>query len=75
MLKNLMHGLLLLSDDGFRELGRYCLSGGGHLQPTLTTHRVRLRALQFLIIHPTWDNHRSNLVNVNHRLTIYQKVT
>ena len=40
MLKNVVHDLFLLSDDEFRELGGYCLSGGGHLQPTLTTHRI-----------------------------------
>ena len=40
MLKNLVHNLFILSDDEFKELGGYCLSGGGgidslHLQPTV----------------------------------------
>ena len=31
-----------------------------------------LLALQFVITHPTWDNHRSNLVTVNHKLALPQ---
>ena len=32
-----------------------------------------LLALQLVITHPTWDNHRSNLVRVNHKLATYHK--
>ena len=75
MLKILVHDLFLLSDDEFRELGGYCLSAGG----AFTAHTYNLPGTLaftlFFIIHSTWDNHRSNIVNINHRLTIYHKVS
>ena len=48
---------------------------GGEIVPKLGGNicSPHLLALQFVITHPTWDNHRSNLVRVNHKLATYHK--
>ena len=57
--------ILKLEDNSTEAKRDSTQAGGEHLQPTL--------ALQFVITHPTWDNHRSNLVRVNHKLATYHK--
>ena len=81
MLENLVHDLFLLltTNSGTRGVVVLKLEGGstqaGGVVPKLggSIYSPHLLALQFVITHPTWDNHRSNLVKVNHRLGTYHK--
>ena len=81
MLENLVHDLFLLltTNSGTGGVVILKLEGGstqaGGVVPKLGggIYSQHLLALQFVATHPTWDNHRSNLVIVIHKLTTYHK--